>query len=443
MNNQNKQKFSYYNITLSIEGRHFVYNTLYGSLAKIDEKTKHIIDSGDILSLTPEQTNTLKSLGVIIDKDLEEKDYIAEKIKESKVLADRTHIFFTTTLACNCNCAYCFEGKNVKEEKSSYDWFVEFAKKALIKNNSDELLLDFFGGEPMLKWNKLIEIMEELIRFGKKEKKRILFRFYTNGTILNNKILSFLSEQKKYIKDLQITIDGPKEIHDKRRPLKIKRSAFDEIIKNINLLYKNNVPVKIRINVDKENVSETPKLLQDLKKYIWYRCIPIYFYRVQNLGETCSGYRSFLNDPQAGVEFKKLWTLALEQGFNITTKPNIKFVYCSSFNENSYVVDYKRNLYKCAILQSQKHAIGKITERGFVKITNEKELKNWMKRDSLKIPICKDCKFMPTCASGCGGSAYNKFGTHHINNCSGNKKIFIDNLELYIKKKYIENNHIL
>lgn len=431
-----KLKFSYYNILFNVGNSYFIYNTLYGSLVKINKKIKGIVEINLVNELSMEVIDLLVKSKILIDKDFNERKYIEEKIKESKKNNKKTHVFFTTTLACNCSCLYCFESKNIKNESTDFSWVAPFVKKFTLKNKSKSLLLDFFGGEPMLKWDKLSEIINELEKFGNEKRIETLFRFYTNGTILNSKMLAFFIEKRGNIKDFQITIDGPQKIHDKRRPLKIRGSAYNEIIKNIGLLHKNKMPVRLRINVDNVNVKAIPRLLKELKEYEWHKSIPIYFYCVQNLGESCRGYKAFFNDDQSSKELENLWRLALKQGFKINLKPNIKFIYCSSFNENSIVVDYQKKLYKCAVLQSPEHVIGVIKDDGDIDIIDKKKKNKWTERSSLKIEACQKCKLLPTCASGCGGSAYNKFGTQNINNCSGNKKLLFEKLRLYVKEKY-------
>lgn len=430
------KKSSFFNIFFDINGSYFIYNTLYGSLIKITEEVKKAIKENKPDDLSVKTITLLTKSRVVIDKNFDEKKYINKKTEESKQKSDKTHIFFTITRACNCNCLYCFENKDVSEESDDFGWIIDFTKKITKRNKSKVLLMDFFGGEPMLKWRKISLIISELIKFGKENNIIVQFRFYTNGTIMSPEILNFLEKNRKNIKDFQITIDGNKKIHDTRRPLKTNKSSYEKIINNISLFYKNNIPVKIRINIDNANIDSIPDLLKNLKKYEWHKLIPIYFYCVQDLGESCSGYKAVFNDDQVAKELNKLWIFAIEQGFKVNLKPIVKFVYCSSFNKASYVVDNQHNLYKCAVLQDPKHVIGKIKNNGDIKIENKVALKDWISRNSLNITTCQGCKLLPTCASGCGGSAFNRFGTHHINNCAGNKKLFFDKLRLYVKNKY-------
>jgi len=434
----NDLKYSFYNIFVNIGKRVFIYNTLFGSLITIDKKTAEIIKKENLNKISDKLLPKLQKTKIILEKKFDEQKYIAEKIIESKEDNRVAHIFFITTLACNCKCAYCFEDKegNSKSATGDFEWFESFSKKFFKKSRSLNLLVDFFGGEPLLLWPKIKKVMIELVRLEKSQNKKISFRFYTNGTILNDEMLRFFKLHKRNIKDLQITLDGPKRVHDQRRPLKTGESSFDAITKNIGLLHENRIPVQLRVNIDNDNVSSIPSLLKDLKKNQWHKIIPISFYPVQSLGESCRGYSHFFAAADVSAALTKVWAIAVKEGYKINLQPFIKFIYCSAFNKNSIVIDYQKKAYKCAILHQQNHTIGEITSNGDLKITDKKKLNQWLCRDSLSISGCKKCKLLPTCASGCGGSAFNKFGTWNINNCSGNKQIFMERLKIYIEQKY-------
>jgi len=435
-------KFSFYNIFVNIGRRIFIYNTLFGSLITVDKKISEIIKKERPNEITDKLLPKLQKTRIVLEKKFNEQKYVAEKIKESKGDNRIAHIFFITTLACNCKCTYCFEDKDVdgKSAKGDFEWFESFSEKFLKKSGSSNLLVDFFGGEPLLLWPKIKKVMIGLIKLHKSAGANIYFRFYTNGTILNDEMLRFFRSHKENIKDLQITLDGPKRVHDQRRPLKTGDSSFDAITKNISLLYENRIPVQLRVNIDNDNAPSIPRLLKELKKYRWHKMIPISFYPVQSLGESCRGYGHFFAVADISAALTKMWAIAVKEGLNINLKPFIKFIYCSSFNKNSIVVDYQRKAYKCAILHQQDHAMGEITADGELKIIDKKKLNQWLCRDSLSINGCKKCKLLPTCASGCGGSAFNKFGTWNINNCSGNKQIFMERLKIYIKQKHLLSN---
>ena len=113
-------------------------------------------------------------------------------------------------------------------------------------------ILTLYGGEPLLAENKEIVnyIVEEGVKRGYK------FNAITNGYELEH-YLDLLSPTK--ICKLQITIDGPKAIHDTRRIHYKDYGTFDKIIHNISMALKKNIKVSVRMNTDNHNVDKFSK----------------------------------------------------------------------------------------------------------------------------------------------------------------------------------------
>lgn len=144
--------------------------------------------------------------------------------------------------ACNLNCSYCFEHekKNIKMSNQvaldSYNFLYNNALEN-IKNGydgSNRISLTMFGGEPMLNFEGIKAIMEEV----KKRPKDIqtYIDIITNGTILTQEMADYF---KDYIKDniltIQISMDGTREIHDINRVYHDGRGSYDSIANNIPL----------------------------------------------------------------------------------------------------------------------------------------------------------------------------------------------------------------
>jgi len=137
---------------------------------------------------------------------------------------------------CNMKCDYCFVdggsyGKenrlmSLKIAKDSVDFLLNISKN---KN----LEIDFFGGEPLLNW----DVVKEVILYGKsegeKKNKNLRFSLTTNGVLLTEDKIEFLN--KNYV-SLIISLDGPKEVNDKFRKLKNGYGTFDLIYPKIKKL---------------------------------------------------------------------------------------------------------------------------------------------------------------------------------------------------------------
>ncbi len=152
-------------------------------------------------------------------------------------------ITLQVTQNCNLRCSYCIysENSNLGQRSHSLNTMsLEVAKKALEfyrdhSLDSDMAAITFYGGEPLLEFSRIKEIVayaEEIF-----EGKKILYSITTNATLLNKEIIDFLLVHNFSI---TLSMDGPKDVQDKNRKFKNGQGSFDIVMKNIQLLYHKN-----------------------------------------------------------------------------------------------------------------------------------------------------------------------------------------------------------
>lgn len=132
---------------------------------------------------------------------------------------------------CNLKCKYCFAGQgefNGPKELMS----LEVGKKAidyLVKNskNRKNLEIDFFGGEPLMNF----EVVKELVAYGnqeaKKHNKNFRFTITTNGVLLDDDKINYINE---HMYNVVLSLDGRKEINDAMRPTENNKGSYDVIV---------------------------------------------------------------------------------------------------------------------------------------------------------------------------------------------------------------------
>ena len=209
-----------------------------------------------------------------ISDDLERRGYITQKTEEEEyryvermamALHRKEHIMqasFTIVVTYNCNfrCPYCFE-ENLSK---SSDCNVKFSKQLVDKLFESILLIEprdslrnkvvkLYGGEPLLKEN--YEIVKYIVSKGMDI--GFVFGAVTNGYDLEIYKDLISPEMIKYI---QITIDGEKEFHNKRRIHYLGYPTFDKIISNIGIALDRGAEIVIRVNTDKNNIQSIGNL---------------------------------------------------------------------------------------------------------------------------------------------------------------------------------------
>lgn len=132
---------------------------------------------------------------------------------------------------CNLKCEYCFAEEGEYHGHRSL-MSLEVGKAALdfiIQNSGSRhnLEVDFFGGEPLMNF----DIVKELVKYGEEQgklhNKHFRFTITTNGILLNEEIQNFINE---HMHNVVISLDGRKEINDKMRPRAGKQGSYDVIV---------------------------------------------------------------------------------------------------------------------------------------------------------------------------------------------------------------------
>lgn len=137
-----------------------------------------------------------------------------------------------TTHACNFKCTYCYEFSNfaqphskpgkmsVETAKQTVDWLI--ATSGTEKN----LALGFFGGEPLLNFPLIEQVVEYANQQGAAHGKTFSFSMTTNGSLLSDAVIAFL---KRHEIKTTISMDGGKQIQNAQRPMVNGRDSYETV----------------------------------------------------------------------------------------------------------------------------------------------------------------------------------------------------------------------
>ncbi|ROR25260.1 uncharacterized protein EDD66_11121 [Mobilisporobacter senegalensis] len=174
-----------------------------------------------------DEIRQLKEDGSLFTEDIYQ-NYISEfKNRETVVKALCLHIAHD----CNLACKYCFAEEGEYHGRRAIMSY-EVGKKALdflIVNSGKRrnLEVDFFGGEPLMNF----QVVRDLVKYGREQEKihdkHFRFTLTTNGLLLNDDIIAFANEE---MDNVVLSIDGRKEIHDHMRPSRNGKGSYDIIL---------------------------------------------------------------------------------------------------------------------------------------------------------------------------------------------------------------------
>ena len=128
-------------------------------------------------------------------------------------MSRKYHLSIVVTNKCNLNCVYCYENSKTNN-CISVDRAKQIIEQKLTTSDYDEVIIDFFGGEPFIEFEKIKEICEWT--WSKKWSNKYLFFATTNGVLVHGHIQSWLREHSRQFW-VSLSLDGTPENHNINR----------------------------------------------------------------------------------------------------------------------------------------------------------------------------------------------------------------------------------
>ena len=366
-----------------------LYNTLsreYSVFSSEEiEKIRTLIENLSKSSFSEKEATLVKTLfekGLVVGDDIDE--YKKLEYLENKYYYQSEKFFLTiyTTNACNFRCTYCTQAHVVKELEDDVQKKIVEIIEGLSKKKK-QLHITWFGGEPILQYKKIYELMEVADGICEKNGCKLSSNIVTNGYLLTDEMLDHFS--KLHIESMQITVDGGPEIHDKRRVLAGGKGTYEQVVTNVNKALSYGIKVVLRINVDEETFQYPIKVLEDIREE--YRglatvCISNLF---QDMGKN-STY--------------SLYKRAIELGYLYGGRKN-DYLGCTTCGNNSLVIDTNGDVRFCTTTDECECVVGKIEENGRIHYNNIEKHRQDLMLSSRENEACRECIELPLCIGRC------------------------------------------
>ncbi len=231
-----------YNIVLdTLSGAiHVVDNLIYDIISLYEKHSKDDIvsilvnSSGSGSEITKEEINEcfeqideLKNSHKLFTTQSYED--IAKKHKNTSTVIKAMCLHVAHT--CNLNCSYCFAAQGKFNGEGALMSF-EVGKRALdflIENSGTRknLEVDFFGGEPLVNWQVVKQLVEYARSIEKEHNKNFRFTLTTNGLLIDDDVIQFAN---KHMHNVVLSLDGRKNVHDNLRKDLAGNGSYDKIV---------------------------------------------------------------------------------------------------------------------------------------------------------------------------------------------------------------------
>ncbi len=353
----------------------------------------------------------MREQGILFSDDTYKEGVIDFKQRQTVVKALCLHIAH----ACNLSCRYCFAGEGEYSGDRSL-MSVEVGKKALdflVKNSGGRrnLEVDFFGGEPLLNF----DVVKQLVAYGRslegKYDKHFRFTLTTNGILLDDDVIEFANKE---MDNIVLSIDGRKRVHDRMRPAKDGSGSYDRILDKFKKVAESRGQERyyVRGTFTHDNLDFTEDVLhladQGFKQISVEPVVAgpdePYAIREEDIHVICDEYdklaREMLRREREGRGFNFFHYM-----IDLTGGPCVykRLSGCGSGTEYLAVTPWG-DLYPChQFVGNEKFLLGNVDD-GIVntEICDEFKLCNvYAKKE------CRDCFAKFYCSGGCAANAYN------------------------------------
>lgn len=288
---------------------------------------------------------------------------------------DLLELILLPTEKCNFRCTYCYEDFAIGRMKRS----VVEGVKALISArvpHLKELSLSWFGGEPLLAKDLVMEISSFAYELCRTHNVGFAGGLTTNGYLLDSTLLESLVALNQ--SHFQITLDGDEEWHDKTRIQANRRPTFETIWANLCSYQKSAASFRIllRLHIHRDNVESVKRLYEKLKTTLLLDDrFSVFFHKISNLNPK-DHIESVLN----GKAYAEALTYvrSSDTSDNAKSENDLSDYICYAAKPNSLMIRANGTIGKCTVaLDDDRNNLGHIKEDGTIELSNPK-LRQWM-----------------------------------------------------------------
>lgn len=398
-------KKSCYNFMTRRNGQFVLYNTASDEIAILSSEVAELYNKSneeEIKQRHPDFYNFLQQKHFLVANQTNEIQSTIDKWEHDETDSGVFSIFINPTLHCNMRCWYCYEqhedasGRSLEMTDDVLNRIFRLIEQKFNQPEIQYLQLGFFGGEPLIGETRIIRPILDLAQtLRNKTGKCFGITFTSNGYLITKQLVEYLLSLQCTV-SFQITLDGNRSFHNQVKQVAERIPTYDKILKNIELLCENDIPVNLRFNYTSDNAESFTDVLSDLSmlspKVI--NNLSIDFHQVWQDVNKKTNEITHIEE-----KINLIKTKYKERNFNVVVENKIDAQRCYADTHNHVLVNFDGLLYSCTARDfTPANSEGSLSETGEINWSN----KHSVRLDSIKKQIeCKTCLIFPICHSGC------------------------------------------
>ncbi|MBF0363848.1 MAG: radical SAM protein, partial [Oligoflexia bacterium] len=343
MKNTNQTlKPSIYNIWY----KNYLINTFRRSIASIGEE--HLGQVKTILHKPNNKTDDngiaftekLTQEGFLVGEDMDELSLLKNNYFKLRTDNNFYRIVLVPTYQCNMSCPYCYQKEKFQMWTSDRVEILKAYFSSILNSDKKQLSLALFGGEPLIKYTDLIDLLGHIKQLQKKIGFTYTCSCTTNGTLLNSDRINKLVDEYD-CNIYQLTIDGAKEQHDQRKLIAEKYPSYNKVIDVIKLLVqkkinsKKNMEIIVKFNLLNDTLDDIDLVFNDFSEPE-KKNIKVYFRSIYSID-------SFKGKEK--IDLTPFYKLAKERGVFIYDNFYQNYSYCES--DIGFIINPDLSVWKC------------------------------------------------------------------------------------------------
>jgi uncharacterized protein len=341
---------------------------------------------------------------------------------------------------CNLDCGYCYYLKkkdlypDAKLFRMADDLLERYIVEHIGASPTESILFSWHGGEPTLLGLDYFRRILELQRKHRPAGRNILNGIQTNGTLLDEEWCDFLEAEQFFV---GLSMDGPKEVHDRYRTDKHERATHKSVLQAFRLLQRRRIHCDVLCVVHCQNVRQPAAVYRFFKEIgvRFLQFLPLVVRRGERgvSAETvpaeaygtflCSVFDEWVRHDVGRVQI---------QNFDEASRPflGMEHALCVSRQicGNIVVLEHNGDVYSCDHFVDAEHRLGNIRETPLAELLESPALLEFGRGKRERLPrICRQCDVLALCNGGCpkdrlSATPEGEEGLNYL--CSGLKQFY-------------------
>ncbi|MEW6520750.1 MAG: geopeptide radical SAM maturase [Thermodesulfobacteriota bacterium] len=404
----------------AIPGQVLLFATRTGALILLAEEDFAALEMG---RAGEEDIDQLTEMGFLVADVATERRQVLHYLDDINRLNPNLTLALVLGMECNFACRYCFEGSRKgggqAMDDATADQLIAFVKERFGPDKK-KLLLQVYGGEPLLYRQRLLYLARRLKPLVEARGAELTIDLVSNGSLLTRQVVEELNPWG--LDGVKVTIDGLPDNHNHSRPFKSGRGSFAVIVRNLQ-----QVCGLTRIRLGGNFTSETYRQFGPLLDLLaGHGLTPdkielVNFNIVLQVNDTLTaneyqGGCATINEPWLREAALHVREEVYRRGYTV---PELGPQPCAVEVDDAFTVHYDGSLYKCVTwVGHRQFKIGDIWQGVDERYRQSHHLFHWQKEEK-----CRECVYLPLCFGGCRFMAFQRDGHMAGVDC---RKAFLD-----------------